>query len=83
VNLFAAPADSASATNANTFSYKWNKRIQKYHEIIKIILCDGTMENIIGEALSFMKAGTNITASVTVSDDIDDDMMDLDLYVDL
>jgi len=83
VTLIAAPADSASVTNADTFSRKWNKRIQKYREIIKTKLRDGTMENIIGEALSFMKPGTNISASVTVSDDVDDDMMDLNLYVDL
>lgn len=82
--LFAAPADNASTANADTFSRKWNKLVQKYREVIKIKLQDGSMEDILSKACPFMKAGTHLSPSVTLSDDLDDDVMeDLDMYADL
>lgn len=42
------------------------------------------MEDIVLKACPFMKAGTNLSQSLTLSNDLDEDMMaDLDAYADL
>jgi len=42
------------------------------------------MEDILLKTCPFMKAGTHISPSVTLPDDLDDNMMeDLDVYADL
>jgi hypothetical protein len=84
LTIFAAPADNASTANADTFNRKWNKLVQKYREVIKTKLKDGSMEDIVSRACPFMKAGTHLSPSVTLPDDLDDDLMeDLDVYADI
>ena len=86
LSLSAAPADNTSTANADTFNRKWNTLVQKYREVIKTKLKEGSMEDIVLKACLFMKAGTQISPSITVAEDllVDDDMMeDLDIFVDL
>lgn len=84
LTLVAAPADNGSTANADTFNRKWDKLVRKYREIIRIKLQDSSMEDIVLKACSFMKPGTNIFSSVTLPDDLDDDVIeDIDMYTDL
>ena len=84
LSLFAAPADSASSANADTFNQKWDKQVQHYREVIKAVLQEGSMEDIVLRAYPYMKPGTNISASVELPDDSDDDVVrDLDVYADI
>jgi hypothetical protein len=84
LTLVAAPADNSSTANADMFNRKWDKLVQKYREIIRIKLQDSSMEDIVLKACPFMKPRTNISSSVVLPDNLDNDVLeDIDMYTDL